>query len=302
MIKDILENILAKENIKENEPMKNHISFKTGGCARYFVTPECSDEVIAVIDALKKEKVPYTVIGNGSNLLFSDKGFDGAVVCIGKKMSSVSADGVSVTAQAGALLSRISSVATANSLTGFEFASGIPGSLGGALVMNAGAYGGEMKDVVRTTTYVDASGKIKTISSEEHQFGYRKSVFKNGDVILSSVIELKKGDIEEIKAKCEELNTRRREKQPLEYPSAGSTFKRPEGHFASKLIDDASLRGYRVGGAMVSEKHCGFVINYDNATSMDIFNLMKEIKRTVYDKFGVVLEPEVRLIGDFPEF
>ena len=302
MIKDILENILAKENIKENEPMKNHISFKTGGCARYFVTPECSDEVIAVIEALKKEKVPYTVIGNGSNLLFSDKGFDGAVVCIGKKMSSVSADGVSVTAQAGALLSRISSVATANSLTGFEFASGIPGSLGGALVMNAGAYGGEMKDVVRTTTYVDASGKIKTISSEEHQFGYRKSVFKNGDVILSSVIELKKGDIEEIKAKCEELNTRRREKQPLEYPSAGSTFKRPEGHFASKLIDDASLRGYRVGGAMVSEKHCGFVINYDNATSMDIFNLMKEVKRTVYDKFGVVLEPEVRLIGDFPEF
>ena len=302
MIKDILENILAKENIKENEPMKNHISFKTGGCARYFVTPECSDEVIAVIDAFKKEKVPYTVIGNGSNLLFSDKGFDGAVVCIGKKMSSVSADGVSVTAQAGALLSRISSVATANSLTGFEFASGIPGSLGGALVMNAGAYGGEMKDVVRTTTYVDASGKIKTISSEEHQFGYRKSVFKNGDVILSSVIELKKGDIEEIKAKCEELNTRRREKQPLEYPSAGSTFKRPEGHFASKLIDDASLRGYRVGGAMVSEKHCGFVINYDNATSMDIFNLMKEVKRTVYDKFGVVLEPEVRLLGDFPEF
>ncbi len=280
--------------------MSSHTSFKTGGKAEYFVTLGTADEAKALVEALKKENIKYTVIGNGSNLLVSDKGVDGVVICIGKNLSQITVDGTSLIVEAGALLSRISSVATKNSLTGFEFASGIPGSLGGALVMNAGAYGGEMKDVVKETTYIDCSGNIKTIT--EHNFGYRKSVFKDGDVILSSVIGLEKGDIEQIRAKCDELNQRRREKQPLEYPSAGSTFKRPEGYFASKLIDDAGLRGFRVGGAMVSDKHCGFVINYDNATSMDIFNLMKEVKNRVYEKFGVTLEPEVRLIGEFPEF
>ena len=280
--------------------MSSHTSFKTGGRAEYFVTPETVDEAKALVEALREENIKYTVIGNGSNLLVSDKGIDGVVICIGKKLSGITVDGTSLTAEAGALLSRISSVATKNSLTGFEFASGIPGSLGGALVMNAGAYGGEMKDVVKSTTYIDKSGTIKTIT--EHNFGYRKSVFEDGDVILSSVIELAKGDIAQIKSRCDELNARRREKQPLEYPSAGSTFKRPEGYFASKLIVDANLKGFKLGGAMVSYKHCGFVINYDNATSMDIFNLMKEVKNTVYDKFGVTLEPEVRLIGEFPEF
>jgi UDP-N-acetylmuramate dehydrogenase len=297
---NILKAILKEENILKDEMMSSHTSFKTGGRAEYFVTPETADEAKALVEALREENIKYTVIGNGSNLLVSDKGIDGVVICIGKKLSGITVDGTSLTAEAGALLSRISSVATKNSLTGFEFASGIPGSLGGALVMNAGAYGGEMKDVVKSTTYIDKSGTIKTIT--EHNFGYRKSVFQDGDVILSSVIELAKGDIAQIKSRCDELNARRREKQPLEYPSAGSTFKRPEGYFASKLIDDANLKGFKLGGAMVSDKHCGFVINYDNATSMDIFNLMKEVKNTVYDKFGVTLEPEVRLIGEFPEF
>ncbi len=299
---NVLKDIIKEENIFRDEIMSSRTSFKTGGKAEYFVTPETVEETKNLVLALKEKNIKYTVIGNGSNLLVSDKGVDGVVICIGKKLSQITVDGTSLVVEAGALLSRISSVATRNSLTGFEFASGIPGSLGGALVMNAGAYGGEMKDVVKETTYIDKSGNIKTISAPEHNFGYRKSVFQDGDVILSSVIELTKGDMAQIKARCDELNASRREKQPLEYPSAGSTFKRPEGHFASKLIDDANLKGFRVGGAMVSQKHCGFVINYDNATSMDIFNLMKEVKNTIYEKFGVTLEPEVRLIGEFPEF
>lgn len=282
--------------------MKKHTSFRTGGCAKYLVTPTNPSEIQELVSALKKENISYTVIGNGSNLLVSDKGYDGVVIEIGKKMSDISVDGETITAMAGALLSRIASVALSNSLSGFEFASGIPGSLGGAVMMNAGAYGGEIKDVVYETTYIDGIGDIKTITGDMHGFGYRKSIFTKDDIILSSKIKLSKGNKEDIKALCDELNAKRREKQPIEYPSAGSTFKRPEGYFAAKLIDDASLRGERVGGAMVSMKHCGFVINYDNATSTDVFRLMQKIKTTVYDKFGVILEPEVRFIGEFPEF
>ncbi len=279
--------------------MKEHTSFRLGGNARYFVMPSSEDETVSLIKALRESQKKFIVIGNGSNLLVSDKGFDGIVVCIGKNMSDIKAEGNEIHAMAGALLSRIASVAAENSLTGFEFASGIPGSLGGAVVMNAGAYGGEMKDVVTKTTYIDADSNIKTVEGASHGFDYRKSIFTKDDVVLSSTIRLKKGNIEEIKAYTRELNAKRREKQPLEYPSAGSAFKRPEGHFAAKLIDDASLRGYRVGGACVSEKHAGFIINYDNATSEDVYNLIGDVKKIVLDKFGVMLEPEIRFVGEF---
>ena len=299
---NIIKNLTSEENIFINEPMTNHTSFHTGGAAKYFVTPSSCEEAVNLVNALREKGEKFIVIGNGSNLLVSDEGFDGTVIAIGKNMADISVEGTVITAMAGALLSRIASVALKHSLTGFEFASGIPGSLGGAVFMNAGAYGGEMKDVVTETAYISQDGKVTTCKGEEHGFGYRKSRFTKDDVILSSKIELSKGSFEDIKAYSDELNAKRREKQPLEYPSAGSTFKRPEGYFAAKLIDDAGLRGFRVGGAMVSQKHCGFVINYDNATSTDVFNLMKEIKAIVYRKFGVTLEPEVRFIGNFPEF
>ncbi len=299
---DIIKNIVTEDNVFVNEPMSEHTSFRTGGAAKYFVTPSSCEEAVSLVKALKENGEKYIVIGNGSNLLVSDKGFDGTVVAIGKKMSDITVEGTVLTAMAGALLSRISSVALKHSLTGFEFASGIPGCLGGAIMMNAGAYGGEIKDVVTKTTYMDSHGEVKTCTGAEHEFRYRGSRFKPGDVILFAEIQLKEGEQDRIKAVCDDLNGQRRAKQPLEYPSAGSTFKRPEGYFAAKLIDDAGLRGLSCGGAMVSEKHCGFVINYNNATSTDIFNLMKKIKGIVYDKFGVVLEPEVRFVGEFPEF
>ena len=298
-ILSLLYEAVPKHNILLDEPMSAHTSFHIGGNAKFFVMPSTPDEVSAVLDILKREGENYVVIGNGSNLLFSDRGFDGTVVCIGKNMSSMTVDGCEITAMAGALLSTVASFAQKNSLTGFEFASGIPGSLGGAIVMNAGAYGGEMKDVVAETKYISADGSIRVASGDMHGFGYRKSIFTCDDVILSSKIRLKKGNPDEISALTRELNSKRREKQPLDYPSAGSTFKRPEGYFAAKLIDDAGLRGFRVGGAMVSQKHCGFVINYENATSDDVVNLMMEIKRIVFEKFGVNLEPEIRFVGDF---
>lgn len=299
---DILSSVFPKEKILKDEPMSEHTSFRTGGTARFFAMPSTEEEIVLLVDVLRKNKKPYTVIGNGSNLLVSDLGFDGTVIALGKQFSQIKAEGDKIYAMAGALLSRIAAEAQRKSLTGFEFASGIPGSLGGAVMMNAGAYGGEMKDVVTKTRYISADGTIKEAKGSEHGFGYRKSVFTKEDIILGSEINLKKGNIDEIKALTAELNAKRREKQPLEYPSAGSTFKRPEGYFAAKLIDDAGLRGFSVGGAMVSEKHCGFVINYDNATSNDIYTLMKEIKKIVFDKFGVILEPEVRLVGNFDEF
>lgn len=279
--------------------MKNHTSFKTGGNADFFVTPETEEQLVCLVKTLRENGINYFVMGNGSNLLVSDLGFRGVVINIGKKMSDVSVEGEKITAMSGALLSRIANEALKASLTGFEFASGIPGSLGGAVVMNAGAYGGEMKDVVAKTKYLSKDGDIRTVVGDEHMFSYRKSLFGREDVVISSEIILKKGDAKEIRSVMDELNSRRREKQPLEYPSAGSTFKRPEGYFAAKLIDDSGLRGFSLGGAKVSDKHCGFVINYDNATSRDIYNLMEHIKSVVLDKFNVKLEPEVRLLGEF---
>ena len=296
---NILKDFIPKENILRNEPMSAHTSFRLGGAARYFVLPSSEDEVVGAVNALKNAGKNFVVIGNGSNLLVSDKGFDGTVVCIGKNMSDITVEGNEIHAMAGALLSTIASVARAHSLAGFEFASGIPGSLGGAVVMNAGAYDGEMKNVVSKTAYLSADGTVKTVVGEQHGFSYRKSIFTKDDVVLSSVITLQKGDADKISRYTRELSARRREKQPLEYPSAGSTFKRPEGYFAAKLIDDASLRGYRVGGAMVSEKHTGFVINYDNAKSSDVYKLISDVQAIVYDKFGVSLEPEIKFIGEF---
>lgn len=279
-----------------DEPMCNHTSFKIGGPADIFISPRTEEELLSSIAFLKENEIPYEVIGNGSNLLVSDAGIRGCVISLGKNFSSLSCIDDTIYSSSGTLLSRIASTAYENSLTGFEFASGIPGSLGGAIVMNAGAYGGEMKDVVVTTKYIDTDGSIKKCTRTEHEFLYRKSRFGNGEIILSSSLKLKKGNKNEIKETMNDLAKRRKEKQPLEYPSAGSTFKRPEGYFAAKLIDDVGLRGCTIGGAMVSDKHCGFVINKANATFDDVTRLIFHIQSVVYEKFGVSLEPEVKII------
>ena len=293
---------LLKEQIPDidavcDEPMKNHTSFRIGGNADIFVSVKSEAEIISCINFFKAHGVAITIIGNGSNLLVSDDGIDGAVVCIGKGFSNVSCEGCEIKADSGVLLSKIASIALEHGLTGFEFAAGIPGTLGGAIVMNAGAYGGEMKDCVVTTRYLDKNGNICQCSGDEHAFGYRKSRFEDGEIILSSIIKLSHGDKAQIKAEMHSLAQKRREKQPLEYPSAGSTFKRPEGAFAAKLIDDAGLRGYSIGDAAVSDKHCGFVINKGQASFKDVIALMQHIKKTVKEKFGFELEPEVRIIG-----
>lgn len=293
-VRNILSGILEKELIYENEPMSRHTSFKVGGNAAFLVTPETEQQVVALKKALRD--INHIVIGKGSNLLFPDEGYDGVVVELGSLFSDIKVCGNEIIAQSGALLSKIANIAAEHGLGGFEFASGIPGSLGGAVAMNAGAYGGEMKDVVVSSRCVGESGNVLIV--EDHDFSYRHSIFSDTNlVVLETVIKLQPRDVGEIRAEMLELNRRRKEKQPLEYPSAGSTFKRPEGYFAGKLIQDAGLMGYRVGGAMVSEKHAGFVINYDNATTNDILDLMDHIKSEVYMRFGVELEPEVKIIG-----
>ena len=292
--------ILGEENVYKDEPMNRHTTFRIGGPADYFVTPENEEQVGAVIALLKQENIPYYVMGNGSNLLVGDNGFRGVILQIYRKMNEVCVEGDHIHAQAGALLSMIASRALAGSLTGFEFASGIPGTLGGALMMNAGAYGGEMKQVLVSARILTRDGSICEMPVEEMELGYRTSIFaKNGDIVLSAVLKLEHGDADKIKAYMEELKEKRVTKQPLEYPSAGSTFKRPEGYFAGKLIQDAGLRGFRVGGAQVSEKHCGFVINKGNATAADVCRLMADVQAKVQEQFGVTLEPEVKFLGDF---
>lgn len=292
--------ILGKENVFKDESMNRHTTFRVGGPADYFVIPEEEAQIREVITLLKKEAVPYYVMGNGSNLLVGDKGYRGVVIQIYKKMNEVRVEGERIHAQAGALLSMIASRALAGSLTGFEFASGIPGTLGGAVMMNAGAYGGEMKQVLVSARILTQDGSIREMPVEEMELGYRTSIFaKNGDIVLSAELKLERGNEEEIRAYMQELKEKRVTKQPLEYPSAGSTFKRPEGHFAGKLIQDAGLRGFRAGGAQVSEKHCGFVINRDGATAADIVSLMEQVADRVEEKSGVRLEPEVKRIGEF---
>lgn len=295
-----LTEIMDKESVLRDEPMSKHTTFRIGGPSDYFVLPKSIEEVKKVTALCKEREIPFYVLGNGSNLLVSDAGFRGVIIQIYKNMDRIKAEGDAIRAQAGALLSKIAGEALRNELTGFEFASGIPGTLGGAVVMNAGAYGGEMKDVLQEVTVLTGEGEVKTLKREELDLGYRTSVVsKKGYIALEAVIGLKKGDAEEIRTVMEDLKERRTTKQPLEYPSAGSTFKRPEGYFAGKLIQDTGLRGFSVGGAQVSEKHCGFVINKENATAKDVVELMQEVSDRVEAKFGVPLEPEVKKLGDF---
>ena len=292
--------ILGEENVFTKEPMSRHTTFRAGGPADFFVTPEKEGQVRKTLSLLKEAQVPRYIMGNGSNLLVGDRGYRGVILQICKKMNRIRIQDTVIQAQAGALLSKIAAEAQAKGLTGFEFASGIPGSLGGAAMMNAGAYGGEMKQVLIQAQILNASGEIEDVLAEGMELGYRSSVFsRNGGVILSASIQLEPGDPPAIQSRMEELKFLRTSKQPLEYPSAGSTFKRPEGYFAGKLIQDAGLRGFQVGGAQVSEKHCGFVINKDQATAMDIRSLMEQVSEKVYAQFGVRLEPEVKLIGEF---
>lgn len=295
-----LKQILAEDYIKLKEPMKNHTTFRIGGEADYFVTPQTKEEVQAVAACCKKFEVPYYIIGNGSNLLVSDRGYRGVIIQIFKMMNQITVEDNLIIAQAGALLSAIAAKALENSLSGFEFAAGIPGTLGGACVMNAGAYGGEMKQVLKEVTVMDHQGRIDTLSVCELEMGYRTSrIAKENLIVLEAKIELEQGNSQEIRSLMDELREKRVTKQPLEYPSAGSTFKRPEGYFAGKLIQDSGLRGFSVGGAQVSEKHCGFVINKDQATAADVEELMRQVSAKVKEKFGVTLEPEVKRLGEF---
>lgn len=295
-----LKNIIPEARIKADEPMKAHTTFRIGGPAKYFVIPETKEEIKAIIECCKAENVPYYILGNGSNLLVSDKGYEGVVIQIFKNMNQITLEGETITAQAGAILSSVANKALEAELTGFEFAAGIPGTLGGACVMNAGAYGGEMKDVLVKVVVLTQDGEFLTIPKEELELGYRTSVIaKKNYIVLEATIKLAKGDKEAIKARMDELKVQRTTKQPLEYPSAGSTFKRPEGHFAGKLIQDAGLRGFQVGGAQVSEKHCGFVINKDQATAADVAELMRQVSLKVKEQFGVELEAEVKRLGEF---
>ncbi len=295
-----LKKVLSERQVKTGEPMEMHTTFRVGGPADYFVLPETKEELRETVLLCRREEMPYYILGNGGNLLVSDKGYRGVIIQVFKSMNKIRADGNCIHAQAGALLSAIAARALEKSLKGFEFASGIPGTLGGACVMNAGAYGGEMKQVLKQVTVLDSEGNILAIPSEDLEMGYRTSIIaKEGHIVLEAVIELEEGNEEEIRSLMEELKNKRVEKQPLEYPSAGSTFKRPEGYFAGKLIQDSGLRGFSVGGAQVSEKHCGFVINKDHATAADIAELMRRVSQCVEEKFGVALEPEVKRLGEF---
>lgn len=292
--------LLGKEKVRISEPMNRHTTFRIGGPADYFLLPSTAEEVKKILEICKEKELPYFILGNGSNLLVSDEGYCGVIIQLYRNYGGITVEGTDIRAGAGALLSQIASAAKNASLTGFEFAGGIPGTLGGAVVMNAGAYGGEMKDVLKEVTVMTEQGEIMTIPAEKLEMGYRTSLVKKaGYLVLEAVISLKAGDVEEIKAIMKDLTEKRVSKQPLEYPSAGSTFKRPEGNFAGKLIMDAGLRGYQVGGAQVSEKHCGFVINKGNATAADVCGLMKDVQEKVQEQFGVTLEPEVKFLGEF---
>ena len=315
-----LEDLLGRENIKYNEPMYKHTSFKVGGPADMFVCVNTIEKLKKTIQIAKSEGIPYIIVGNGSNILVSDYGIDGMVIRYNNNDVEIDEDfgknnkqkdedskllyindenAVKMTCGAGALNGALAYKCFNNSITGFEFAGGIPGTIGGAVYMNAGAYGGELKDIIENVTFICPDGLIKTETADKLDFGYRHSMFENGGyTILSCKLKLKKGNYDEIKALMADYNKRRSDKQPLSQPSAGSTFKRPEGYFAGKLIQDAGLMGYSIGGAMVSDKHAGFVVNKGGATAKDVLDLIKYVQDTVEEKFGVKLEPEVRLIGE----
>ncbi|SEG29439.1 UDP-N-acetylmuramate dehydrogenase [Butyrivibrio sp. Su6] len=295
-----IEQIVSASNVLENEPMSRHTTFRTGGPASLFIRPENKDQLVEVMALIKKLGTEFFVLGNGSNLLISDEGFDGVVISL-SKMNDIHLEGDNdIYAEAGAMNSQIAAFARDNGLKNFEFAAGIPGTIGGAMIMNAGAYGGEMKLVTRSVTVLSPEGEIMVLDNSSMEFGYRSSAIKGrGYIVISVLLSLEKGDKETITQNMQELAAKRREKQPLEFPSAGSTFKRPEGYFAGKLIEDAGLRGFSVGDAAVSEKHCGFVINKGNATSAEVYELICEVEKRVYENSGVTLEPEVIMLGKF---
>ena len=292
-----LQKVLGEAKVLVNEPMASHTTFRIGGPADYFVMPETVEEVAAVLKLCKEEEMPYFILGNGSNLLVGDKGFRGVVIQLYKNFDELQIEGTTVTAKSGAMLIRVAKESGKAGLTGLEFASGIPGTIGGAMVMNAGAYGGEMKDVLVEVKVLDEHGEEKVLSLEELDLSYRHScILENNYIVVEATMDLQMGMEDLIREKMAKLRDQRVEKQPLEFPSAGSTFKRPEGYFAAKLIDDCNLRGEKIGGAMVSEKHCGFIINYDNASYEDVINLINHVKKVVCEKTNVTLCEEVKIL------
>jgi len=301
-IKDIyeaIEKVVSVDRMLSDEPMKNHTAFKIGGPADLMVLPGSIEEIEKIVKLMDKLETEFFIIGNGSNLLVSDKGIRGIVIKIGDQFSGIDIDGTTINAKSGILLSALSKIAARESLSGIEFAGGIPGTLGGAVAMNAGAYGGEMKDVVKEAVLIDRKGNIIRLEGKDMSFGYRSSIVQDGDlIVLEAVLELERGNQKDIFDKMNGFNARRNEKQPLKVPSAGSTFKRPEGYYAGKLIQDAGLKGLRHGGAMVSDKHSGFIVNTGNASAEDVLALIKTVSKVVFDRFGVVLETEVKFIGE----
>ena len=297
---DYIETIVPKENILCNEPMSRHTTFRVGGEAKCLIRITDKEQLKKIVPYLHMTGQKYFILGNGSNLLVGDRGYPGIVVKLEDGKDGIIVEGERMKVSAGTLLARAAAKARDYGLSGMEFASGIPGTIGGAIVMNAGAYGGEMKQIVESVEVMSREGEILTLDNDTMEFGYRTSVVKNRPfIVLEAVLALKKGDKDGISGRVEELARQRKEKQPLEYASAGSTFKRPEGYYAGKLIMDAGLRGFSVGGARVSEKHCGFIINTGNATAEDIREVIEEVQRRVKEKFGVALEREVIFLGDF---
>ncbi|EQB86505.1 UDP-N-acetylmuramate dehydrogenase [Clostridium punense] len=293
-----LRKILGVENVVIDEPMKNHTSFKVGGPADVLVYPTNYDMITQVIKLCKESNVNYFILGNGSNLLVKDGGIRGVVIKFAK-LNKITIDGDKIIAESGAKLNDVSAAALKSSLTGFEFACGIPGSIGGATTMNAGAYDGEMSKVLHSALVIDNKGEIRSLSKEELELSYRMSaILKYGYIVLQVTLKLVPGDKDKIKARIDELTQKRTDKQPLEYASAGSTFKRPEGYFAGKLIQDAGLKGFNVGAAEVSEKHSGFLINKGGASAKDVLELISLVQTKVHEKFGVELHTEVRIIGE----
>ncbi len=308
LIYNTLLKIVGKENILVDEAMSKHTTFRIGGPADYFLMPKTKEQVTELVNACKAMNIEYYIVGNGSNLLVGDQGYRGAIIQIGPNMAEYSMEEVEVggkkkylvTVGAGIMLAKLANTVAKEGMKDFEFASGIPGTVGGAVAMNAGAYGGEIKDVIVNATVIDENGEQKTLSKEELALGYRTSIIqKTSDIVVEAQFLFEKGEVDVILERIKQLSQQRREKQPLEFPSAGSTFKRPEGYFAGKLIDDSGLRGYRVGNIMVSEKHCGFVVNAGGGTAAEALMLIKDVQRIVFEKYNVHLETEVRMIGSF---
>ena len=286
--------------VRYDEPLKNHTTFKIGGNCIALIEPREVSDIVETIKICRENSIKFFVIGNGSNLLVPDEGYNGVIIKLKSEFSTIQVEGEYLIVNSGAKLSEVYTVAYENSLTGFEFASGIPGTIGGAIYMNAGAYGGEMKDIVESVQVLDLDKfELRELKNEELEFSYRKSIIQRKNYIVTTIkLKLQKGNKEEINAVYEDLRERRNSKQPLNFGSAGSTFKRPEGHFASKLIEDAGLKGYHINDAWVSEKHSGFIVNKGNASFKEVMELIEYVQKVVFEKFGVKLETEVRILKD----